>query len=122
MKSEPLFSSVIMAASILPISARMTWDWSTYLPCADGRCYWTGYQDAKGNSLHIERAANLDLERVTWQDGQAITFQSDVQHRILDATDSRGNHVSYDYGGDGCLAQVHHADGQTTLYDTQNTA
>jgi YD repeat-containing protein len=109
--------------------ARLTWDsgrfklqfrdgsWSTYLPCADGRCYWTGYQDAKGNSLHIVRAANLDLERVASEDGQAITFQSDVQHRILDATDSRENHVSYEYGGDGCLAQVHHADGQATLYE-----
>jgi YD repeat-containing protein len=109
--------------------ARMTWDsghfklqfrdgsWSTYLPCGDGRCYWTGYQDAKGNSLHIERAANLDLQRVASEDGQAIAFQSDVQHRIVDATDSRGTHVSYDYDGDGCLAQVHRADGQTTLYE-----
>lgn len=109
--------------------ARITWDsghfkltfrdgsWSTYLPCADGRCYWTGYQDAKGNALHIERAANLGLQRVAAEDGQAIVFQSDPHNRILNAADSKGNHVAYSYGGNGCLAQVHRADGQTTLYE-----
>jgi YD repeat-containing protein len=108
--------------------ARMTWDqghfklqyrdgsWSTYLPCADGRCYWIGHRDAQGNALTFERAANLDLRRVTAQDQQGIEFDYDAQHRIKAALDTRGNRVAYEYEPDGCLSKVRRANGQTTLY------
>jgi YD repeat-containing protein len=108
--------------------AHMTWDngrfklqyrdgsWSTYLPCSDGRCYWTGYRDAQGNVLDIQRAPNLDLQSVSWQDEKLIDFQSDASHRITEAVDAHGHRVGYEYSVDGCLAQVHRADGQTTIY------
>ncbi len=108
--------------------SRMTWDaghfkllsrdgsWSTYLPCADGRCYWIGYQDSKGNALKFKRGANLELRRLTSQDQKGIEFHSDAQARVTDATDTFGRSVSYVYNDAGDLAEVRRADGQTTLY------
>jgi YD repeat-containing protein len=108
--------------------ARMTWDqghfklqyrdgsWSTYLPCSDGRCYWTGSQDSEGHVLDIHRTGNLDLQSVSWQNNKVMDFQSDASHRIIEARDAEGHRVAYEYSSDGCLAQVHRADGQTTLY------
>ena len=108
--------------------SRMTWDsghfklqlrdgsWSTYLPCADGRCYWIGYQDAKGNALKFDRGAQLDLQQLSTQDGQGITFQSDAQQRITHAVDTAGHQVSYDYDSEGCLVRVRRAEGQITEY------
>ena len=89
---------------------------STFLPCDDGRCYWSGYQDAQGNPLHFSRGLNLELKRLDTKDNQGIEFQSDRQQRIVDGVDTKGNHVTYTYGEDGCLAQAHRVDGQTTLY------
>jgi YD repeat-containing protein len=108
--------------------SRMTWDaghfklqlrdgaWSTFLPCTDGRCYWNSYQDAKGNALHFTRGPHLELERLSSQDNQGIEFHSDTQQRIVDAVATEGSHVSYTYGDDGCLAEVHRADGRVMLY------
>ena len=108
--------------------SRMTWtaglfkltnrdgSWSTYLPCGDGRCYWNGYQDGKGNSLRFDRGGNLELQRLTAQDQKGIEFQSDDQVRITDAMATDGRHVSYAYSDAGDLAAVKRADGQTTLY------
>jgi YD repeat-containing protein len=108
--------------------ARMTWDsghfklqfrdgaWSTYLPCADGRCYWIGYQDAQGHSLRFDRDPYRALQRLTASDGQGVEMQSDALHRVVAATDTKGHHVSYEYDSAGCLARVHRADGRITIY------
>ncbi|HKV95190.1 MAG TPA: DUF6531 domain-containing protein [Candidatus Angelobacter sp.] len=108
--------------------SRMTWaggrfkltnrdgSWSTYLPCADSRCYWAGYQDSKGNSLRFDRGSRLELQRLTSQDQKGIEFQSDAQVRITDATATDGRHVSYVYSNAGDLTEVRRADGQITLY------
>jgi YD repeat-containing protein len=108
--------------------SRMTWEvnrfklrlrdgsWSTFLGCNDGRCYWDGYQDAQGNALHFTRGPRLQLLRLSAKDNQGIEFQSDAQQRIVDGVDTKRSHVSYTYSEDGCLTEVHRADGQTTLY------
>jgi len=61
--------------------ARMTWDsghfkltqrdgsWSTYLPCADSRCFWIGYQDGNQNGLLFDRDAHRALRRLQASDG-----------------------------------------------------
>jgi YD repeat-containing protein len=90
--------------------------WSTYLPCADDRCYWVGYQDSKGNALRFDRGSRLELQRLTSQDQKGIEFQSDDQVRITDAKATDGRHVSYAYSAAGDLTEVKRADGQTTLY------
>jgi len=92
--------------------------WSTFLPCDNAvHCYWTSYQDARGNSLRFDRDPNRDLRRLTASDNQGITFQLDDQHRTIKAEASDGSQVSYDYDATGCLARVHRADGQETLYE-----
>ncbi|HZS27258.1 MAG TPA: DUF6531 domain-containing protein [Candidatus Angelobacter sp.] len=108
--------------------SRMTWaaghfkltnrdgSWSTYLPCGDGKCYWNGYQDSKGNALRFDRGDRLELQRLTAQDQKGIEFQSDDQVRITDAMATGGRHVSYVYSDAGDLTKVKRADGQTTLY------
>ena len=108
--------------------ARMTWDsghfrlqyrdgaQSTYLPCSDTSCYWTGYQDAGGNTLHFERSPDRVLRALMASDRQGVTFQSDDRKRITEATTTNGGHVSYAYDAAGCLARVRRADGQVTLY------
>ena len=108
--------------------ARMTWDsgdfklsyrdgsWSTFLPCNDGTCYWTGYQDAKGNTLKFERGPQRQLLQVTASDRQGVSFQSDPQLRITEATATDGKSVAYGYDDKGCLARVRRADGQETVY------
>jgi YD repeat-containing protein len=113
--------------------ARMTWDtdhfkvqyrdgaWSTYLPCADNRCFWTGYQDAQGHSLRFERGPDLVLQRLTASDGQGVQFQLDDQHHIVAATDTRGRRVSYEYDPAGCLVRVYRADGRVTIYSYDAT-
>jgi YD repeat-containing protein len=115
--------------------ARMTWDtdhfkvqyrdgaWSTYLPCSDyrGSCFWTGYQDAQGHSLHFDRGPDLVLQRLTASDGQGIQFRSDDQHHTVAATDTKGRRVSYEYDPAGCLVRVHRADGKVTIYSYDAT-
>lgn len=108
--------------------ARLTWDsdhfkmqyrdgaWSTFLDCNDARCYWSGYQDAKGNSLRFERGPHLELLQITASDQQGISFRSDDKQRIIEAVATNGKTVSYEYDGDGCLARVRRSDGQVTLY------
>jgi YD repeat-containing protein len=111
--------------------ARLTWDadhyklqyrdgtWATFLPCtgAGTHCYWIGYQDAKGPSLHFDRGPNQELRQLTAGDNQGITFQSDNQQRTVEARGTNGAHVSYKYDAAGCLAEVHRADGQVTFYE-----
>ena len=108
--------------------ARMTWDsghfkltqrdgsWSTYLPCADSRCFWIGYQDGNKNGLLFDRDAHLALRRLQASDGQGIQFQADAQARIVEGTDTQGNRVSYEYDAAGCLSRIHRAHGQVELY------
>ena len=108
--------------------ARLTWDenhfklqfrdsaWSTFLPCSDGRCYWTGYQDSSGHLLRFDRDASLNLVRLTASDNQAIDFQSDSQYRLIAGKDTSGKQVVYEYDSPGRLVRVTHADGQVTLY------
>ena len=92
--------------------------WSTFLPCDNiVYCYWTGYQDAQGNSLRFDRGPNRELRQLTASDNQGITFQLDDQHRTTEAEASDGSWVSYEYDAAGCLARVHRADGQETLYE-----
>ena len=92
--------------------------WSTFLPCDNAvYCYWTGYQDAQGNSLRFDRGPNRELRQLTASDNQGITFHLDEQHRTAKAEASDGSQVSYDYDAAGCLARVHRADGQETLYE-----
>lgn len=111
--------------------ARLTWQgnhyklqyrdgaWSTFLPCDDGNthCYWTGYQDATGNSLRFERGLNQELRQLTASDNQGISFQLDDHRRTIEAKATDGTAVSYSYDAAGCLAQVRRADGQVTLYE-----
>ena len=92
--------------------------WSTFLPCDNAvYCYWTGYQDAQGNSLRFDRDSNRELHQVTASDNQGITFHLDEQHRTAKVEASDGSQVSYEYDAAGCLARVHRADGQETLYE-----
>ena len=111
--------------------ARLTWDrdhyklqyrdgaWATFLPCDGGkpRCYWSGYQDAKGNSLRFDRGPKKELVQLTASDNQGISFQLDDQQRTAQATATDGSQVVYEYSASGCLARVHRADGQETLYE-----
>jgi YD repeat-containing protein len=108
--------------------ARLSWDsdhfklqyrdtsWFTFLPCTDGRCYWSGYQDSAGHVLRFDRDASRNLVRLTASDNQGIDFQSDSQYRLVTGKDSSGNLVSYQYGVPGDLVKVTHADGHVTLY------
>jgi YD repeat-containing protein len=108
--------------------ARLTWEvnhfklqfhdgaWSTFLPCSDGRCYWSGYQDSTGHALRFERDLSLNLHRLTASDGQGVEFTSDSQYRLTSGKDTRGEQVSYSYDAQGRLARVTHADGQVTSY------
>ncbi|HEU4415811.1 MAG TPA: hypothetical protein VFT65_13575 [Candidatus Angelobacter sp.] len=93
--------------------------WSTFLPCVtpNSFCYWTGYQDAKGNSLQFERGPNLELVQLTASDKQGISFQSDAQLRTTSARATDGTQVTYEYDPAGCLARVTRADGQQTRYE-----
>ncbi|HXO38017.1 MAG TPA: hypothetical protein VN872_05245, partial [Candidatus Acidoferrum sp.] len=66
--------------------ARLMWDtnhyklqyrdgaWATFLPCDAGttRCYWIGYQDAKGNVLKFDRGPKQELRQLTASDNQGI--------------------------------------------------
>jgi YD repeat-containing protein len=111
--------------------ARLTWQsdhykvqyrdgaWSTFLPCTGSRthCYWTGYQDGKGNTLQFDRGPAQELRQLTTSDHQGISFQSDDKHQIIEAMATNGAHVSYEYDAAGCLARVHRTDGQVTLYE-----
>ncbi len=109
--------------------ARLTWDQGHYklqyrngdhaefLPCNDSRCYWFGYQDAKGNSLNFERGPQLDLQKLTASDNQGINFAADDRQRTTRATASDGTTVTYDYDQDGCLTRVSRGDGRVTLYE-----
>lgn len=109
--------------------ARQTWDsnhykltyrddaWSTFLPCtANTHCFWTGYHDAKGNTLIFDRGPGQELRQLTASDHQGISFTSDSQMRTVEAKGTNGEKVSYEYGASGCLAKVIRADGQITLY------
>jgi YD repeat-containing protein len=92
--------------------------WSTFLSCNNPLdCYWTGYQDAQGNSLRFDRGPNRELRQITASDNQGITFQLDDHRRTIKAEATDGSHVSYDYDASGSLARVHRADGQETLYE-----
>jgi YD repeat-containing protein len=93
--------------------------WSTFLPCNGGttQCYWTGYQDAKGDSLRFERGPHQELLQLTASDNQGISFQLDDHRRTIEAKATDGTTVSYTYDAAGCLAQVRRADGQVTLYE-----
>jgi YD repeat-containing protein len=92
--------------------------WSTFLPCDNPvYCYWTGYQDAQGNSLRFDRGPNRELRQLTASDNQGITFQLDEQRRTTKAEATDGSRVLYEYNSEGSLARVHRADGQQTLYE-----
>jgi YD repeat-containing protein len=97
--------------------------WSTFFPCdaIHNFCYWTGYQDAQGNSLSFDRGPNRELRQLMASDNQGITFQLDDHHRTIKAEATDGSHVSYEYDAAGCLARVHRADGQQTLYEYDPT-
>jgi YD repeat-containing protein len=111
--------------------ARMTWEtdhyelqyrdgsWATFLPCDSGRtrCYWSGYQDAKGNSLRFDRGPDKELLQLTASDNQGVNFQLDDQRRVVRLTATDGSQVAYEYSPSGCLARVRRADGQETLYE-----
>jgi YD repeat-containing protein len=108
--------------------ARMTWEsghfklqyrdgaWSTYLPCADARCFWIGYQDGQGHSLRFDRDMFRALHGLTASDGKGIDLDSDEKHRIVAGADTQGHHVAYEYDSAGCLVRVHRGDGRITLY------
>jgi YD repeat-containing protein len=110
--------------------ARMTWAvdhyklqyrdgaWSTFLPCSSIhiRCYWIGYQDAKGHSLTFDRGPKRELNKLTASDHQGISFQVDDKLRTTAATATNGKRVTYEYDAQGCLAKVRRLDGQVTLY------
>jgi len=107
--------------------ARMTWEdnqfklryldgsWSTFLPCSDGRCYWTGYRDAAGHQLRFERDDSRNLHRLTASDNQGIAFSADKQFRLTSARATTGAAVTYNYDAPGRLTRVTRADGQVTL-------
>lgn len=108
--------------------ARMTWEgthfklqyrdgaWSTYLACGDYKCFWTGYQDAKGNTLKFERNKQLVLQSLSANDDQRVDFELDDHGRAVQLTASNGKKVIYEYDSDGCLERVTRTDGQITLY------
>jgi YD repeat-containing protein len=113
--------------------ARMTWEaghfklqyrdgaWSTYLPCADARCFWIGYQDGQGHGLRFDRDLFKALHRLTASDGEGMDLDSDEKHRIVAATDTKGHQVSYEYDSAGRLVRVHRADGKVTHYSYDAT-
>ena len=109
--------------------ALMTWDQgqfklayrdgsvSTFLPCGDYRCFWSGYQDATGHRLVFDRTPERELLRVSSSDNQEIRFEPDAEHRIANAVTSSGDAISYKYDSSGCLTSVKHGNGRTTLYE-----
>jgi len=111
--------------------ARLTWhdhqykvqyrdgSFATFLECDNPKmhCYWVGYQDAKGNTLHTERSVNRDLQQVSSSDNQGIGFRYDDHHRIVSAEASDGKRVSYEYDSAGCLSRVERSDGQVAVYE-----
>jgi len=110
--------------------ARQTWEsnhykiqyrdgsWSTYLSCAGEHehCYWTHYQDAKGNSFEFDRGPNRELRQIRTNDHKGIDFKFDDKSRTVRARATNGRQVFYEYDAAGCLARVHRMDGQVTLY------
>jgi len=108
--------------------ARMTWEsthfklqyrdgaWSTYLACSDYKCFWIGYQDAKGNALQFDRDRQYGLHSLTATNKQRVDFQLDDQRRVLQLSASDGTRVMYEYNSNGCLQRVTRADGKTALY------
>lgn len=109
--------------------ARMAWEkdhfkiqhrdgsWETYLPCSDFTCFLSGSQDANGNKLTIQRDQSRALLQVRSQDEQGITFQSDGQHRITEASASSSERIAYEYDASGCLIRVHRPNGQVLIFD-----
>src|SRR5262249_53277707 len=92
---------------------------STYLPCNNAmpRCYWIGYQDAKGNELRFDRAPDQELHKLIPADNQGVDFKYDDQHRIKSLAGTNRKWVLYEYDAEGCLARVRRADGQIALYE-----
>jgi YD repeat-containing protein len=109
--------------------ARMTWDGdhfvikyrdgssATYLPCGDYQCFLTGYQDAAGYSLKIDRGPNRELLRVSSRDNQGLVFRSDDQRRIVQASDTFGHQILYEYDSMGRLVRVRRGQGRVTVYE-----
>src|SRR5262249_26324605 len=88
---------------------------STFPPCYP--CYWTGYEDAKGNVLRFDRGVNRELHQVTATDRHGINFKYDDSHRILRVEASNGKRVSYTYDAAASLSQVQRLDGQIAFYE-----
>jgi YD repeat-containing protein len=108
--------------------ARLTWEenhfklggrdnssW-TYLPCGDGRCFWTDFKDADKKSIRFERGKNLALSSLTPTEGDGVSFLSDSQTRVTEATFASGRKASYEYDPGGCLTRVHRLDGRDEIY------
>lgn len=117
-QDDPMYGARLMSEGNLYKLQYRDGAWSTFLPCNGGttQCYWTGYQDAKGDSLRFERGPHQELLQLTASDNQGISFQADDHRRTIEATATDGTTVSYSYDAAGCLAQVRRADGQVTLY------
>src|SRR5262249_49813332 len=110
--------------------ARLTWDSdhyklayrdgavSTYLPSTDGSTlgYWTGYQDAQGKMLRLDRPPSRELTRAKASDGE-LRFKNNPRHQIAEAVASSKEHVAYEYDDLGNLSTVHRTDGNIALYD-----
>jgi YD repeat-containing protein len=107
--------------------ARMTWDsghfklvapdgssW-TYLPCGDGRCFWTGFEDVDKRSIRFDRDENLALRGLIPTEGNSVSLMSDSQARVTEASTS-DKKISYEYDPGGCLARVRRPDGRDEVY------
>jgi YD repeat-containing protein len=108
--------------------ARMTWDaghsklsardgssW-TYLPCSDGRCFWTGFEDAEKKTIRFDRDKNLALHGLIPTEGGSVSLLSDSHARVTRATIESGRKTSYEYDPEGCLTRVHRFDGRDEIY------
>jgi YD repeat-containing protein len=80
-----------------------------------------GIFDSNGNEVRLTRAANGDLTEIKSPQGNWIRFEYTQSH-LIQARDSLGNEVNYEYDPTSRLCAVKHRDGHTTKYshDTAN--
>ena len=102
------------------------WDWTL----ADGTTYLSpeaynatrpqqgslvGIFDSNGNEVRLTRAANGDLTEIKPPQGKWIRFEYSQLH-LIQARNSLGNAVNYEYDSSSRLSAVKYLDGHSTKY------